>query len=202
MTVQQIERLLCLRGSALKLTIVEEQPKPCIDSITEHDFQRSDDRNVSKELFDYRFDLLTKEMDHLQEAIREHDKILFAIRGWALTIFSTVALFAIKDEKSSLIPVAGMSVCLFWVMDAIFKSFQDRFTKRYRKLETVVRTELPVAMKSGAFSIASPQMVNPATLTKKQFILLAIRSGGKLQLVTIYGIMLLSLVLIGTLITE
>jgi hypothetical protein len=92
-----------------------------------------------EDLFSYRLGLLQKEMEMLQNAIRGYDSIVFTIKGWAITVFSAIILFAVDKQKPLLYLFCIASVLSFWLIDAFYKSTQNILISRYRKIETFLR---------------------------------------------------------------
>lgn len=92
------------------------------------------------DLFSYQLELLKQEMDMLQNSIRGYDSILFTIKGWAITIFSGIILFAIDKQKPLLYLFCIASVLAFWLVDAFYKSAQNFLINRYRKIETLLQS--------------------------------------------------------------
>lgn len=94
-----------------------------------------------KDEFDYRYEILLKEMETLQANIRGFNQILFRIKGWAVTVFSGFIFFGVKESEPILFFVGSMSVILFWVLDAIYKKFQRKFIVRHNRIEHFLRTD-------------------------------------------------------------
>jgi hypothetical protein len=92
------------------------------------------------DLFAYQLDLVKQEMDMLQNSIREYDSILFTIKGWAITLFSGIILFAIDKQTPSLYLFCIVSVLAFWLIDAFYKSTQNFLISRYRRIEELLRS--------------------------------------------------------------
>jgi hypothetical protein len=106
-----------------------------------------------KNEFDYRFDILMKELDIIVSSIRSYDSILFRIKSWAVTIFSGFVLFAAKDHSSVYISFGALAVILFWCIDAQNKSIQRMFITRYNKIEHFLRSsQFKKAVESKSFS--------------------------------------------------
>lgn len=92
------------------------------------------------DLFAYQLELLKQEMDMLQNSIRGYDSMLFTIKGWAITIFSGIVLFAVDKQKPVLYLFCIASVLAFWLIDAFYKSTQNLLIKRYRKIEILLQS--------------------------------------------------------------
>ena len=88
-----------------------------------------------EDLFSYRLSLLQKEMEMLQNGIRGYDSIVFTIKGWAITVFSAIILFAVDKQRPFLYLFCIASVLSFWLIDSYYKSTQNILISRYRKIE-------------------------------------------------------------------
>jgi hypothetical protein len=104
-----------------------------------------------KDEFDYKFDLLMKEIDMLQGSIRAFQTTLFMIKGWAITTYSAIVLFALKEHQPRMLWFCGAMVLLFWVLDATFRKFQRTSSIRYYKIEHFLRTGFSTAVKQRNF---------------------------------------------------
>lgn len=93
-----------------------------------------------EDLFSYRLNLLQKEMEMLQNGIRGYDSIVFTIKGWTITVFSAIILFAIDKQKPFLYLFCIASILSFWLIDAFYKSTQNTLIYRYRKIETFLQS--------------------------------------------------------------
>ena len=79
-----------------------------------------------KDEFDYKYELLLKEIDILQSNIRSYDSIIFTIKGWSITIFSGFLFFSAKENQTVYLLFAALSVVLFWALDATFKEWRTQ----------------------------------------------------------------------------
>jgi hypothetical protein len=104
-----------------------------------------------KDAFDYQVELLWKEIDLLQQSIRTYYTMLMTIKSWAITVFSAFVIFAVKEKQPQNLLLCALAVLLFWVLDALFKSFQRAFIIRYNKVEHVLRKDLPTAVEKRSF---------------------------------------------------
>lgn len=96
---------------------------------------------MPKDTFDYKYELLLKEIDILQGGIRGYDSILFTIKGWSITIFSAFIFFVAKEDEALYLILAAIAVILFWALDAINKGFQRAFIIRHNRIEHYLRTD-------------------------------------------------------------
>jgi hypothetical protein len=92
-----------------------------------------------EDLFSYRLSLLQKEMEMLQNGIRGYDSIVFTIKGWAITVFSAIILFAFDKQKPFLYLFCIASILSFWLIDAFYKSTQNILISRYGKIEVFLQ---------------------------------------------------------------
>jgi len=146
-----------------------------------------------KELFDYQYELLLKEVDHLQSAIREYDKILFTIKGWSITVFAAFVAFMAREGEPVYLAVAGLAVILFWMVDAIYKSFQERFLSRYEDLETFLRNDFPSVVNDRQMTIQVPDLRGSASGSEKQLRDAALEAARLWQTFLLYSAMLIML---------
>ena len=92
------------------------------------------------DLFSYRLKLLQKEMEMLQNGIRGYDSIIFTIKGWSITVFSAIVIFAVDKQKPFLYWLCFASLLSFWLIDAFYKSIQNNMISRYRKIEIFLQS--------------------------------------------------------------
>jgi hypothetical protein len=79
-------------------------------------------------------------MEMLQNAIRGYDSILFTIKGWAITLFSGIILFAVDKQKPFLYWFCVAIILGFWFLDAFYKNTQNMLIERYQKIEVFIRS--------------------------------------------------------------
>ena len=92
-------------------------------------------------LLEYRFNLLTQEMKLIQQRIGDFDGMLFRIKGWATTLFSTFVLFALGENGSVFhIAIGAATVLLFWFLDAWYRKIQLGHVDRYGVIESFLRS--------------------------------------------------------------
>lgn len=96
---------------------------------------------MKKELFEKKFELLKQEIDIVQQGIRTYDNISFIIKGWAITIFSSLLYLSFNKENSSFIIYSALAVILFWFLDSIYKSIQKVYITRHIAIEKYLRTK-------------------------------------------------------------
>lgn len=114
--------------------------------------EKEQERITMSDVFQYRFDLLKQEIDNLQTGIYSYDKILFTIKGWAITIFAGFITLAVQQTAPALLIFASIVIILFWILDALFKSIQRVYIRRYNQIEEYLCDERFVdAMNSQSF---------------------------------------------------
>lgn len=101
-----------------------------------------------------------KEVDILQSAIRDYDKILFTIKGWAITIFSAFVFFIARedDHEYLFLVMAALGTVMFWSLGLIYKSYQQRFLSRYNLIEKYLRNNLQEALADKKLGIVTPDV--------------------------------------------
>jgi hypothetical protein len=94
-----------------------------------------------KDEFEYKYEILIKEVDNLQSGVRNYDTLLFRIKGWAITVFLGAMFFAAKENEPTYAFLGAISIIFFWIFDAINKSFQRGFIIRANKIEHFLRSK-------------------------------------------------------------
>jgi uncharacterized membrane protein len=85
---------------------------------------------------------------HLFEAdlqrITALDTIAVAIRGWAITLTSALAGFALSEDNRRLVLATVVVPVLFGVLDVHYRTTQLLHTDRSRQIERVLAPDLPL----------------------------------------------------------
>lgn len=105
-----------------------------------------------KELFDYQFDLVLKEIEVLHSGIRNFDSTFIKIKSWAITTFSAFIFFSIRESKPVFFLIAAIVILLFWIVEAQHKRFQRQYIVRYNQIEHQLRANLPTLISSKDFN--------------------------------------------------
>ncbi|MFI4861746.1 MAG: hypothetical protein ACIAXF_13830 [Phycisphaerales bacterium JB063] len=79
--------------------------------------------------------ILNTEILALHQNIAAMDGRAFQIKGWSITIFSGAVALWVTKQVDLILFSAIFSTLLFWYMDALFKSFQQRFIQRLHDIE-------------------------------------------------------------------
>lgn len=82
-----------------------------------------------------RLDLLREEYLHLQSTIEAFDERALSIKAWSVTFSLTAIAGAFATESAFVLTLAGVSAVLFWILEALWKTFQDGYMGRARALE-------------------------------------------------------------------
>jgi uncharacterized membrane protein len=110
--------------------------------------------------FERKFLILKGEWDLYQTAIGRYDTIVFGIRGWAVTVFAAVLSASVSLKSPSLVLFTIAPTLLFWIVDALNKSFQEVFIERARNIEAYLQSKQFEADIEGDKSLgfATPQI--------------------------------------------
>ena len=83
-------------------------------------------------------DLLEKlfltDFSSIQPNIGRYDTHSLIIKGWAITLWSGLMYFIIKESVHELFIIQIVILQIFWLFDALYKFYQRRFTLRYDEI--------------------------------------------------------------------
>jgi hypothetical protein len=118
---------------------------------------------MTQDVFDYKFQILMKEWDYTQTHIGRFDTIIFSIRGWAVSAFTAMIAVATTQKIPSLMLLAILPTLLFWLVDALHKTFQRNFISRGNKIERYLRSKnfLDDAKLRSDIRMATPNLSKP-----------------------------------------
>ena len=111
-----------------------------------------------KSLFEYKIEILLKEVEILSSNIKHLDNILFRVKNWGVTFFSGFVIFAFSSNVSYLLLFECVVTVLFWSTDAIYKSIQRKMIVRYNKIEHYFRTQFSKDYDNDLVSINLPDI--------------------------------------------
>lgn len=80
-------------------------------------------------------ELLKEEYFHLHRAVQEFDSKALTIKAWSVTVSMAGIGVALRYDIPMLSLASACSAILFWVVEAIWKSFQRGFLERIEQLE-------------------------------------------------------------------
>lgn len=84
-------------------------------------------------------DVLLKEWDHCENAIRGLDGVSTRIRSWAVTLFGGCIVFSLRESNGLILLAAIPMLLVFFVFDVVFKSFQANFISRVELISGILR---------------------------------------------------------------
>jgi hypothetical protein len=84
-------------------------------------------------------EFLREEYFHLQKTVEDFDQRTLLIKGWSVTASLGAIGLAFSENVPELLPVAAASALLFWVIEALWKSFQQAYYPRIKAIENHLR---------------------------------------------------------------
>jgi hypothetical protein len=88
-------------------------------------------------------EFLRQEYFHLQKTVEDFDQKALTIKAWSVTLsMAGIGTAAIQKVPVILFLAAG-SALLFWIVEALWKSFQLAYLHRIRAIEAYMRGESP-----------------------------------------------------------
>ncbi|MGA7952114.1 MAG: hypothetical protein WCA07_01210 [Gloeobacterales cyanobacterium] len=146
-----------------------------------------------EDLFSYRLSLLQKEMEMLQNGIRGYDSIVFTIKGWSITVFSAIILFAVDKQKPFLYLFCIASILSFWLIDAFYKSTQNILINRYRKIEIFLQgSDFETAMAERSFgSFLTPHFQEGFSMRRSQRLHWLLKAALQFHTYSLYALLLI-----------
>jgi len=117
---------------------------------------------MAKPLFEYKLDVLLNEWRLVQAQISQFDTVALSIRGWAVTVFGGILAVSASIKQAGLVPFAALPIMLFWLIDALFKSFQSRVIGRSEEIESYLRSDefRKDAAQQTSFGFVSPRLAD------------------------------------------
>ncbi len=89
---------------------------------------------------------LQAEYFHLQKTVEDFDGKALTIKAWSITFSMAVLVGAFTSHASAVLPIASVASLLFWILEAVWKSFQLGYYHRIEAIELHFRSathELP-----------------------------------------------------------
>lgn len=83
---------------------------------------------------------LQAEYFHLQKTVEDFDSKALTIKAWSITFSLTVLVGAFATKAYPVFLIAAGSSLLFWVLEALWKSFQLGYYARIETIEQHFRT--------------------------------------------------------------
>jgi hypothetical protein len=104
------------------------------------------DQPPDKEIADVvdRVALLKEEYFHLQKTVEDFDQRTLSIKAWSVTTSMAGIAASFLHEKAAVICLlSAIASFSFWVIEALWKEFQQCYYPRIRNLEKAFREDLP-----------------------------------------------------------
>lgn len=111
--------------------------------------------------FEYKLDILKKEIDHVQEAIRQMDDISKSIKNWTILVWGVGLGTAIATQSlNNYVWLTAVFPLLFWFIDGVFHRVQRRLIHRFQLISEFLNNEKFVQLFNqqtfGAFFLLDP----------------------------------------------
>jgi hypothetical protein len=93
-------------------------------------------------LFLRQFDLLKKELDLIDGAIRQIDDITKGIKNWAIVTWTaSVGVSLASNELKTYVWLTAFIPILFWLLDASYRRVQRTFIGRNREIREFINSD-------------------------------------------------------------
>jgi hypothetical protein len=86
-------------------------------------------------------EFVRQEYFHLQKTVEDFDQRTLTIKAWSVTVSIAGVGAAFTQKASVLLILAAASALLFWIIEALWKSFQLAYFHRIRTIEAYMRGE-------------------------------------------------------------
>ncbi len=89
--------------------------------------------------------ILLKEISVIREQIKNYDKFLLIIKGWAITLWTGVWLWLLTQQGNigyTVNLILFFALLFFWFIDTLFKYYQTAFFVRDRQIEDNIENYL------------------------------------------------------------
>lgn len=93
----------------------------------------------SDDLFNFKLELLKKEIDLINSVIARYDGILFRIKGWTITLWLPIVGWGIHGKSIPIFLLALFIPIIFCFIELEFKKIQRQYIFRGNKLEKFFR---------------------------------------------------------------
>jgi len=90
---------------------------------------------MDKNIFEYQFQLLRDEIATIHAKITSFDDLAFRVKGWAATLWAGLVGYAVGQGKPEGIALSIPLMVAFWILDASFKTYQQRVRARMGIIE-------------------------------------------------------------------
>lgn len=79
------------------------------------------------------------EIGKLQDQITKYDRYSLAIKGWAITLWSVLIIYAVREYTHESIIFGIVGVVMFWLFDALYKFYQRGPVTRSKELQLFLK---------------------------------------------------------------
>ena len=90
--------------------------------------------------------LLTREYFELQQMYEAFDEKSLTIKGWAISIALAGVVTAILKHNRLIVAFSGASAVLFWIIDALWRTFAWGYAPRISLIEKAMREPNVIAI--------------------------------------------------------
>lgn len=95
-----------------------------------------------KDIFDYRFGILEKELELIDRGIGRTGDISIKLKNWAIVTWTgAIALFLHRSDLYLLVVFSGIPPIAFMFVDAHWRQVQKRFSYRQNKISAYLNSE-------------------------------------------------------------
>ena len=93
-------------------------------------------------LLEYQLELLSQEIEVIHSRIREYDEISFKVKGWSITLWIAIIGYSLREDGNLYVILISIpALILFWMIDAMFKSYQLQVRNRLGRIEEFLNSE-------------------------------------------------------------
>lgn len=86
---------------------------------------------------------LQQEYFHLQKTVESFDERALTIKGWSVTVSMFGIGAAYLQHVPSLLLLSSASALMFWIIEALWKTFQRAFSLRLEEMEHYLNDKSP-----------------------------------------------------------
>ena len=86
-------------------------------------------------------DFLRQEYFRLQETLEKFDEKALTIKAWSVTLSMAGIGAAFLKNAPALLLLSGLASLLFWLIEALWKVFQQAFYTRVHEIESLMKGE-------------------------------------------------------------
>jgi len=98
-------------------------------------------------------ELLQTEYFHLHDSIERFDERALTIKGWSVTVGMIGIAAAFMEKIPALLLLSALASLLFWLIEGLWKAFQQAHYRRIRQIELYLAGEWPAQKKFHAPNI-------------------------------------------------